>query len=377
MNNRLSLFLFIGFIIMSFNSLYQYSWNALLPLLQKGFNTDIVELEIAFTLFTIFSTTFQIVGGSIADYKGPKKIGIISSVLSAIGFLGTSSTKSIYLFYIYWSLGSIGEGILYGIAANLAVKWFPKRRGFATGFVSLGFGLGAVIANPIIFTFTNYHTVTLLIGLIEIVVLPLLVYFIDYPIKAKGEKPTDVVRTSTWWLIYASFATSAVPLTVLSSSLGYLAKENIELLVTIFPLLSGSSRPIIGYLSDYLGRLKIISAVLISMIMGSLLFFFGLLIPTVLIVGFFGGSLITLYFTLSGDIFGEKYATANNGILYTGKAVAGVLGGVIFSMLYFYNPFYAKTFVLINALIGFLLIYIVINQRKRSKVTQTKLERVF
>ena len=73
MNNRLSLFLFIGFIIMSFNSLYQYSWNALLPLLQKGFNTDIVELEIAFTLFTIFSTTFQIVGGSIADYKGPKK----------------------------------------------------------------------------------------------------------------------------------------------------------------------------------------------------------------------------------------------------------------------------------------------------------------
>jgi OFA family oxalate/formate antiporter-like MFS transporter len=80
---------------------------------------------------------------------------------------------------------------------------------------------------------------------------------------------------------------------------------------------------------------------------------------------------------LSGDIFGEKYATANNGILYTGKAVAGVLGGVIFSMLYFYNPFYAKTFVLINALIGFLLIYIVINQRKKSKVTQTKLERVF
>jgi len=350
----------IGFVVMSFNSLYQYAWNALLPLFKSGFNASLVEIEVAFTLFTVFSTTFQIIGGGIADYRGPKGIGIISALLSAFGFLGTSFSSSIYEFYMFWSLGSIGEGILYGIAANLAVKWFPTRRGFATGFVSLGFGLGSATANPFITSATNFRLPTLEIGLVELMILPVLLFIVDYPKRVKGEKPTKVVRTLTWWLIYVSFATSAVPLTVLSSSLSVLSpKDLLVLLVTIFPLLSGISRPIIGYISDKLGRERTTSAVLFVMILGSVFFLFNLVVPSVLLIGFFGGSIITLFFALSGDLFGEKYSTSNNAILYTGKAVAGLLGSTVFSLLLLYDPFYARLFVLINAVIGFLLVFLV------------------
>jgi OFA family oxalate/formate antiporter-like MFS transporter len=51
-----------------------------------------------------------------------------------------------------------------------------------------------------------------------------------------------------------------------------------------------------------------------------------------LIIGLFGGSLIQLYFSLVGDLFRIYYSSANNGILYTGKTIAGIFGGVVFSL---------------------------------------------
>jgi len=350
--------LLAGFIIMSFNSLYQYAWNAFLPHLTSGFKASLPEIEIAFTLFTIFSTSFQIIGGSIADYKGPRGIGIISAILSSIGFLGSSFSTSIYEFYVFWSLGSIGEGILYGIAANLAVKWFTKTRGFATGFVSLGFGLGSAVVNPFIYPYPNFRLPMMIIGLVELVILPILLYFVDYPTKVKGEKPKEVVRTGKWWLIYFSFALSAVPLTIYSSSLSAVAGKNVLFLITIFPLLSGISRPILGYISDIIGRINTTFITIFMVILGSILFFFNLLLPSVLLIGFFGGSMITLFFSITGDLFGEKYSTANNAILYTGKAVAGILGSFIFSLLLQINGIVAKEFGLISAVIGLILLTI-------------------
>jgi len=348
-----------GFIIMSFNSLYQYAWNAFLPHLTTGLKVSLPEVEVAFTLFTIFSTSFQILGGSIADYRGPRGIGTISAVLSALGFLGSSFSSSIYEFYVFWSLGSMGEGILYGIAANLAVKWFSKTRGFATGFVSLGFGLGSAIVNPFIYPIQDFRLPMMIIGLVELVTLPILLYFVDYPTKVKGEKPREVIRTGKWWLIYFSFALSAVPLTIYSSSLSVVAGKNVLFLITIFPLLSGISRPILGYISDIIGRTTTTLITIFMVILGSLFFLLNLLLPSVLFIGFFGGSMITLFFSISGDLFGEKYSTANNAMLYTGKAVAGVLGSFIFSLLLQFNVTVAKEFGLISAIVGLLLLMLV------------------
>lgn len=71
---------------MCFNSLYQYSWNALEPLLKSGFDVTLVQIALGFTLFSIFSSAFQPIGGHFADKFGPRTIGTISSILSAIGF---------------------------------------------------------------------------------------------------------------------------------------------------------------------------------------------------------------------------------------------------------------------------------------------------
>ncbi|WP_337859849.1 OFA family MFS transporter [Ferroplasma sp.] len=349
-------YLIIGVVIMSFNSLYQYSWNVFEPLLKTGLNVSLVEIEVAFTLFAIFSTGFQGVGGYFADKNGPRNIGIFSAVLSSLGFLGTSFISNLYLFYILWSLGSIGEGILYGISTNLAVKWFKGRRGFAVGFVSLGFGLGAAVANIFIARAVSFREPMLIIGVSEIIILPVLLMKAKYPETQAlvGEKTSKNLKNKRFWILYISFILGAIPLIVVSASFGYLGETlplvEFTILVSLFPLLSGVSRPILGYISDLIGRTKVVMLIDSFLILGSIFLILRMYVFAIIFIGFFGGAMISMYFSLIGDIFGSRFSTANNGVFYTGKAISGFLGSTIFAALFLFDHEISFVFVLISSI---------------------------
>ncbi len=356
-------FLIIGILIMSMNSLYQYSWNVFEPLLKTGLGVTLIQVQVGFSLFAIFSTGFQGVGGYFADKNGPRNIGIISSILSAAGFLGTSVSGNLVMFYVFWSIGSIGEGILYGIATNLAVKWFKENRGLAVGFVSFGFGLGAAVANIFLLKATSFREPMLIIGLTELILFPILLSKVRYPEKQiTGDRPSRNLRNRRFWILYVSFVLGAVPLIVISSSLGILGKRlpilEFTILVSLFPLLSGISRPILGFLSDRIGRIRMVSIIDIFLIIGSLLLLKGYLLESIVLIGFFGGSMISQYMSLIGDIFGTKFSTSNNGVFYTGKAISGFIGSAFFSALFIVNETESLQFILVCIVValGFLLL---------------------
>ncbi|MGC9183104.1 MFS transporter [Caldisphaera sp.] len=358
---RKSSMLIIGIIVMSFNSIYQYSWNAFAPLLSSGFNASLSQISLAFSLFAIFSTIFQVIGGYIADIYGPKIIGILSSILSSIGFLGTYTSKNLLSFYAFWSIGSTGEGILYMIASNLAVKWYYEKRGFATGLVSFGFGLGATIANPFIIESKSFREPSLIIGIIELILLPILLYFSDYPKKGiSGIRPTKIIVTRKWWLIYFSYVFSVVPLLSMSSALSFVSHQSeikiLAILISTFALMSGLGRPIIGFVSDKLGRFKTLFISICLVIIGNILLIINQIFLSAIIIGLFGGALIPLYFSLVGDLFGTKYSTANNGILYTGKAIAGILGGEVFSIILGKGVLLSGIYLLISSILSIALL---------------------
>ncbi len=345
-------FLVIGILIMSMNSLYQYSWNVFEPLLKTGLGVTLIQVQVGFSLFAIFSTGFQGIGGYFADKNGPRNIGILSSFLSAAGFLGTSVSGNLAMFYIFWSIGSIGEGILYGIATNLAVKWFKENRGLAVGFVSFGFGLGAAVANIFLLKATSFREPMLIIGLTELVLFPILLSMVKYPeTQVTGDRPSRNLRNRRFWILYVSFVLGAVPLIVISSSLGILGERipivEFAILVSLFPLLSGMSRPILGFLSDRIGRIRMVSIIDIFLIAGSLLLLNGYLLESIILIGFFGGSMISQYMSLIGDVFGTKFSTSNNGVFYTGKAISGFIGSTFFSALFIVNEAESFQFILI------------------------------
>ena len=350
-------YLVIALFVMSMNSLYQYSWNVFEPMIASGLHTTAVYVEIAFTLFTVFSTTFQGLGGYFADRDGPARIGVISALLSAFGFIGGSFSNSIYEFYAVWSIGSIGEGILYGIATNLAVKWYSDIRGLAVGIVSLGFGLGSSIANVFLVHAPNFRLPMMIIGLIELVLMPLMLYFARYPkVNLSGERPRRNLASPAFWILYISFVFGSIPLLVISSSFGYIGSHlplyEFSILVSLFPLLSGISRPILGWISDRIGRSAAVMLIDAFIIAGSAFLSLRQYVLAIVLIGFFGGSMISLYFAYIGDVFGTRFSTANNGVFYTGKSISGFIGSTVFALMFSYDVTISYIFVLISAIAG-------------------------
>jgi MFS family permease len=333
------LLLAVGFLIMAFNSIYQYSWNALGPLISEGMGAGFQEVQAAFTLFVAVSTASQLLGGAVADARGPRGISIAAALMSAAGFLGTSASRGMAEFYASWAVGSAGEGILYGVASNVALKWFPDRRGLAVGLVSVGFGVGGAVANPFILAAGGFRAPSMAIGLVELAVLPAAASTLSYPRGLRGVRTGEAVRDARWWMIYASYALAAVPLLAFSSSLSRIAAglgvggAGLAAAISAFPVASGIGRPLLGSIADRLGTLRTLALSAAAMAVGSAIVPAGLVLEGALMVGIFGGALVPLYFSAVGEIYGEAYSTSNTAALYTGKAVAGALGGSAFAAL--------------------------------------------
>jgi len=139
-----------GLLPMMLISVYQYSWNLLMKPLMNSLNVNLPVIQVSYSLFVLFSTVFQVLGGYIADSRGPRLIGVIGGALAGLGIITASMVSNIAQFYILWSIGSIGVGFVYGVSINLGVKWFSGSRGLATGLINMGFGIGASLFNPAI-----------------------------------------------------------------------------------------------------------------------------------------------------------------------------------------------------------------------------------
>ncbi|WP_048057756.1 MFS transporter [Metallosphaera cuprina] len=360
-------FLAIGFVSMLFCSVYQYSWNEFMPLMVNQFHETASAVEVAFALFVVFSTSFQVLSGRLSDIKGPRYVGLFGALALSLGLILSSFSPNVQVFYLTWTLGSIGEGTLYGLSLNLALKWFPERRGLITGLVSMGFGLGAALFNPFIAFEGDFRTPTLLIGL-SALPLALLFSLARYPESLEGKEIGVTIRESRFWLIYACFALSSVPLLVISSSLSllgnYLNALDYTVATVYFPITSGLGRPLFGYLTDKLGRIKGITYVLIGSLVGVSLTLSGYLregpelLIGVALIGITGGATFPLYSALVGDIYGPKYSASSTSILYTGKIISGLLG-TAFSFFFGFNQDLAFILLYLSNLVSFIILMII------------------
>jgi len=92
--------------------------------------------------------------GRFVEKYGPRKAGTAAALFFGLG-IGCSGlailAKNIYALYLcYGILGGIGLGVGYIAPVSMLVKWFPDRRGLATGLAIMGFGFASLIAGPII-----------------------------------------------------------------------------------------------------------------------------------------------------------------------------------------------------------------------------------
>ena len=252
---------------------------------------------------------------------------------------------------------SLGGGILYGVSTATAVKWFPDRRGLATGCAVFGFGAGSALFNVAIeesLATRGLERTFLALGVAMLALLLPLVQTYRYPAVASTTTtgitpqptapvdfaPRQMVRTRQWYVMYVSFSVTISVVLMLAAQMKLLAAQyqlpagHFRTLLIAFPLANGFSRLLAGAVSDRLGRGRTMQLCfsLLGLTMVALVWFGetpALFVLFVILAALFGGAPFTLYPAMISDCYGQRYFTTNYGITYTAKACAGLISGLL------------------------------------------------
>jgi MFS family permease len=153
-----------------------------------------------YTLFFVLLGSSAALWGGWLERAGPRKAGVVSAFCWCGGML--ISAAGVY-HHQFWMMllgsgviGGIGLGLGYISPVSTLIKWFPDRRGMATGMAIMGFGGGAMIGSPLAAELMKVFATDLEVGVWQTFVVMALVYFVfmmsgalGYRIPATGWKP--------------------------------------------------------------------------------------------------------------------------------------------------------------------------------------------
>jgi OFA family oxalate/formate antiporter-like MFS transporter len=139
----------------SIGSIYAYSaWK--MPL-ENTFGWSVTNTSLAFSIAIFVLGLSAALLGRVVERYGPSKAGLLSATFFSVGLFGSalaSYLESVWLFYLFFGVVSgIGLGLGYIAPVSTLVKWFPDRRGLATGLAIMGFGFGGLVSAHLIDVF--------------------------------------------------------------------------------------------------------------------------------------------------------------------------------------------------------------------------------
>jgi MFS family permease len=106
-----------------------------------------------YTLFFIFLGCSAAIWGGWLEHAGPRKAGVVSALCwcggLAISALGVYTHQILLMWLGSGVIGGIGLGLGYISPVSTLIKWFPDKRGMATGMAIMGFGGGAMVGAPL------------------------------------------------------------------------------------------------------------------------------------------------------------------------------------------------------------------------------------
>ena len=113
------------------------------------------NVTLAFTIMMALAGISAAFFGGFVEKNGPRKSAMLAAVLFGIGQAGSGFAvtldSSILFLLTYGLLSGLGLGIGYISPVSTLIKWFPDRRGLATGMAVLGFGSGSrIVLNMIL-----------------------------------------------------------------------------------------------------------------------------------------------------------------------------------------------------------------------------------
>lgn len=153
-----------------------------------------------FTLFFVLLGCAAALWGGWLERAGPRKAGIVAALCWCGGLLISAAGIHLHQMWMMWLgsgvIGGIGLGLGYISPVSTLIKWFPDRRGMATGMAIMGFGGGAMIGAPLADMLMRYFATPDGLGVAQTFIALAIIYFIfmvsgalGYRVPGTGWKP--------------------------------------------------------------------------------------------------------------------------------------------------------------------------------------------
>ncbi|MGL4395104.1 MAG: OFA family MFS transporter [Hyphomicrobium sp.] len=111
------------------------------------------DLGWMYTFFFVLLGVSAAIWGGWLERAGPRKAGVVSTLCWTGGLLISALGVYLHQLWMLWVgsgiIGGVGLGLGYISPVSTLIKWFPDRRGMATGMAIMGFGGGAMIGSPL------------------------------------------------------------------------------------------------------------------------------------------------------------------------------------------------------------------------------------
>jgi MFS family permease len=354
----------------------------------------ISDLQGTFILFFVFLGSAAFIYGGWLERAGPRKAGVVAAICWCGGLAISAFAINIHQLWLLWLgsgvIGGIGLGLGYISPVSTLIKWFPDKRGMATGMAIMGFGGGAMIGAPLADKLMKYYQTPTSVGVVETFLTLAVIYFVfmlggafGYRLPAEGWRPKDwdpakatrkslvtdmnvslqtSFRTKQFWLLWAVLClnvTAGIGILSMASPLlqEVFGGRLIGVTATFDQLTPDQKGQIAAIAAAFTGLLSLfniagrffwasLSDVIGRKVTYSVFFLLGIALyasipgtaaagSLALFVAFFcvilsmyGGGFSTVPAYLA-DLFGTRMVGAIHGRLLTAWSVAGVLGPVI------------------------------------------------
>jgi len=153
-----------------------------------------------YTLFFVLLGSSAALWGGWLERVGPRKAGVVSSICWCGGMLISALGVHLHQFWLMLLgsgvIGGVGLGLGYISPVSTLIKWFPDRRGMATGMAIMGFGGGAMIGSPMAAELMKFFATETDVGVTQTFIVMAVIYFffmmggaLSYRVPATGWIP--------------------------------------------------------------------------------------------------------------------------------------------------------------------------------------------
>lgn len=364
-----------------------YAYSVYKNPISQEMGWSMTNVTIAFTVMMGLAGFAAALFGNLVEKMGPRKSAIVAAVLFGSGQAGAGVAILVDSVVLYWLtygfLSGLGMGIGYIAPVSTLVKWFPDRRGLATGMAVLGFGSGALITAPVatyLMEAVGISNTYFILGVSYFTFMLLGALYIAPPASnsshayynnrsTKGVQPLaqlsarEAVKTKHFWMLWIMHLVNVTAGIMMISVASPMAQEIVGLsvagaatMVGLMGLFNGGGRLVWAAASDYIGRHNIFAIFFIIQLVAfiSLPFTTNVLLFQLfifLVVSCYGGGFSNLP-AFASDLFGTKQLGVIHGYLLTTWSLGGIFGPMIVTFVKNLTNSYIPVFYIFSLLIG-------------------------